>query len=278
MFERRRLTPALRFAPAGPGFRASERRQSSALAGVRRGACRCRSSWSATLPSAVPARRRWCPLVDAPVAAAGWRPGHHQPGLWPLCDVRGVLADIRADEVGRRAAAARPAQWLSGVRGGVGPRPGRLCWRPIRKSISYFATMACNITAGGAMSNWRCLTPAVSAMAGACRSGPLREPLVSRLATSMPWSATAWLRRIGPSCHALRWTCSPPLPSPGRSDQRSAPEALRQRGRSMPWPASATRIVFRAIGGAGLAFETHPFPDHHRYSPADLAFRRTASC
>ena len=30
----------------------------------------------------------------------------------------------------------------------------------------------------------------------------------------------------------------------------------------------------RGLAALGLACETHPFPDHHRYSPADLAFAK----
>jgi tetraacyldisaccharide 4'-kinase len=67
----------------------------------------------------------------------------------------------------------------------------------------------------------------------------------------------------------------------------AAPVALRDSCDAAPagtanctrWPGSAIRSrFFRQLQALGLEFEEHPFPDHHPYTAADLAFARTACC
>lgn len=126
----------------------------------------------------------------------GWRPGIVSRGYVVVDDVRVCWRDSRADEVGDEplllARRSGCPVWLARV----GPRPVLPCWRSIPKSISPVGTMVCNTMRWGAMSNWRCLTPAAGNGRRFPAARPLREPL-SRLATVDAVACTAWLRRIG---------------------------------------------------------------------------------
>ena len=110
-------------------------------------------------------------------------------------------------------------------------------------------------------------------------AGPLREPL-RRLsaASALVWNSLPADAR-GPIAAA-----APGVPQFGMSlggecfhalhDARRRCGAQDLRGRRLYALAGIgdPRRFFAQLESLGLAFEAHPFPDHHRYSAADLAF------
>lgn len=109
--------------------------------------------------------------------------------------------------------------------------------------------------------------------------GPLREPL-SRLATT-----TAVVRNGAPELHlheAVRRNSFLPffdmrlLGSQfcALHDQTTVCDASAFRARRLYAVAGIGNPgrFFSQLRELGLAFEAHPFPDHHRYTPADFAF------
>jgi tetraacyldisaccharide 4'-kinase len=105
--------------------------------------------------------------------------------------------------------------------------------------------------------------------------GPLREPL-GRLATvdaiicnnlksSLPASAPSFAMTLQPGSFYR-------LDDP---QQTCSAESLRSRGslHALAGIGNPGRF-FQTLESLGLNCENHPFPDHHRYSAADLAFAR----
>ncbi|PKO38010.1 MAG: tetraacyldisaccharide 4'-kinase [Betaproteobacteria bacterium HGW-Betaproteobacteria-6] len=105
--------------------------------------------------------------------------------------------------------------------------------------------------------------------------GPLREPL-ARLATVDAIIGNNLRSGFGTSVPTFDMTLQPAsfyrLDDPR---QTCSAESLRSRGGlyALAGIGNPGRF-FQTLESLGLNCETHPFPDHHRYSAADLAFAR----
>jgi tetraacyldisaccharide 4'-kinase len=106
--------------------------------------------------------------------------------------------------------------------------------------------------------------------------GPLREPL-SRLAgvTAVVWNGGAEMQ----AAHAAQGVPQFDMQLQGRcfvalSDAQRLCDADALRGKRLYAMAGIGDPVrfFSTLTALGLEFEAHPFPDHHCYSAADLAF------
>jgi len=106
--------------------------------------------------------------------------------------------------------------------------------------------------------------------------GPLREPL-RRLAgaTALVWNGSPQLEaaRAAPSLPQFNMRLAGErFVALADAQQSCTADALRgKRLHALAGIGDPARF-FRQLESLGLAFEAHPFPDHHRYSAADLAF------
>ncbi|HRF28983.1 MAG: tetraacyldisaccharide 4'-kinase [Rhodocyclaceae bacterium] len=207
----------------------------------------------------------------------GWRPGIVSRGYGRSADdVRGVLADSRADEVGDEPLL-------------LARRSGCPVWVGRRRAEAGVALLAAHpevdiVLCDDGLQHYalgRDVELAVFDARGVGNGwrlplGPLREPL-SRLATvdavvCNGVVAADWPAVVPRFAMDLQPRHFHRLDEP---DQRCAPEALRQRAplHALAGIGNPDRF-FATLAALGLACETHPFPDHHRYSPADLAFAK----
>lgn len=109
-------------------------------------------------------------------------------------------------------------------------------------------------------------------------AGPLREPLC-RLAgaTALVWNDSSAMpamtagKALPQFVMRLRGQCFVALADPR---QTCTVDSLRgKRLYALAGIGDPARF-FRQLEALGLVFAAHPFPDHHRYSAADLAFAR----
>lgn len=205
----------------------------------------------------------------------GWRPGIVSRGYGRTADdVRGVLADSRADEVGDEPLL-------------LARHSGCPVWVGRRRAEAGVALLAAHpevdiVLCDDGLQHYALARDVELAVFDA-RSvgngwrlplGPLREPL-SRLANVDAVVCNGVVEADWPAL-VPRFAMDLQPRSFYRLDdpaQRCAPEALRQRGplHALAGIGNPDRF-FATLAALGLACETHPFPDHHRYSPADLAF------
>lgn len=207
----------------------------------------------------------------------GWRPGIVSRGYGRSADdVRCVLADSRADEVGDEPLL-------------LARRSGCPVWVGRRRAEAGVALLAAHpevdvVLCDDGLQHYalgRDVELAVFDARGAGNGwrlplGPLREPL-ARLASVDAVVCNGVVEADFPAAVPRFAMDLQPRDFYRLGDpaQRCAPAALRQRGQlhALAGIGNPDRF-FATLAALGLACETHPFPDHHRYSPADLAFAK----
>jgi len=107
-------------------------------------------------------------------------------------------------------------------------------------------------------------------------AGPLREPTtrlksVDAIVVNVSESATVGLKAIAPAAYAmaLRGSEFYNLLNP---HHRAGPEHFRSRRVHAIAGIGHPERFFMHLTRLGVDFVAHPFPDHHAYAPADLAF------
>ena len=274
-FERRRLTPALwLFAPLA-GVYAALSWLNRALARPRRLSVPVVVVGNITVGGA--GKTPLTLWLAEQLRQRGWHPGVVSRGYGRSGDeVRAVHADSKPEEVGdeplliaRRGAIP---VWVGRSRAAAGEAllaahpevDVVLCDDGLQHHALARDVELAVFDARGPGNGWRLPV------------GPLREPL-SRLTSvdAVIFNGTSSLA-YGASAPAFEMTLNPGrFYRLGDPLQTCTAEELRKRGslHALAGIGNPERF-FATLKALGLDCETHPFPDHHRYTSADLAFAK----